>query len=83
MKKATGNKKGQEAFRVLQLWREEGLEESITGHEAWILTVGRVGKCYMVEKIRLIEVAMKYANKGGSVNLYLDNTQGVNRVSVN
>ena len=83
MKKATGNKKGQETFKVLQLWREEGMSETMTGHEAWILTVGRVGKMYKVELVRTIEVAMKYVEKGGSVKLYLANTQGVNYVSVN
>ena len=33
-KTATGNKKGLEAFNVLQLWREKDVPDLITSYEA-------------------------------------------------
>jgi hypothetical protein len=65
-KKATGNRKGQQAFAVLQQWRTQGAPDVITSYEAWNLTGGLVGAKDSVSPIRLVDVAMKYANKGGS-----------------
>ena len=76
MKKATGSKKGQEAFKVLQIWRLEGAPEEVTQYEANKLTGGLVGLPFSykgwerTKPIRLIEVAVKYVNKGGSVKDY-------------
>jgi len=67
-KKATGNKKGQEAFKILQQWREEGVPDLITSYEAWNLTGGLVGKCNNYQTpMRLVLVALEYSAKGGSV----------------
>ena len=70
-KTATGNKKGLESFNVLQLWRANDVPEFITSYEAWNLTGGLVGKQNDVSEFRLIEVAVKYTLKGGSVKDYL------------
>jgi len=71
-KKATGNKKGQEAFKVLKQWREEDVPELITSYEAWNLTGGLVGKRYNYQTPnRLVLVAIKYVAKGGSIKDYL------------
>ena len=64
---ATGNKKGKEAFAVLMQWREDGVPEFVTSYEAWNLTGGLVGKQNDSSEMRLIDVAMNYANHGGSV----------------
>ena len=70
-KTATGSKKGLEAFNVLQLWRANDVAENVTSHEAWNLTGGLVGKQNDVSHMRLIDVAVKYTVKGGSVRDYL------------
>ena len=70
-KTATGNKKGLEAYRVLQLWRANDVPEDVTAYEAWNLTGGLVGKQNDPSHMRLIEVAVKYTIKGGSVRDYL------------
>jgi hypothetical protein len=70
MKKATGSKKGQKAFQVLMTWRAENAPEFVTAYEAWNLTGGLVGRQFDSSEMRLIEVAVKYANKGGSVKDY-------------
>jgi hypothetical protein len=71
-KTATGNKKGQEAFRVLQQWREDGVPDLITSYEAWNLTGGLVGKCQDYQTpMRTVLVAIKYVAKKGSVKDYL------------
>jgi hypothetical protein len=67
-KKATGNKKGQKAFALLQEWRKYEVPELITSYEAYHLTGGIVGKPASSTPMRLIEVAVKYASKGGSVH---------------
>jgi len=67
MKKATGNKKGQEAFKILQEWRKYEVPELITSYEAYHLTGGIIGKPASTSPMRLIEVAVRYAKKGGSV----------------
>ena len=64
----TGNKKGQEAFKVLQEWRKYEIPEVITSYEAYHLTGGVVGKPASVEAMQLINVAVKYVNKGGSLH---------------
>lgn len=69
-KKATGNKKGLEAFNVLMLWRAEGAPEFVTSYEAWNLTGGIVGQQYSTKEFRLIDVAVKYTVRGGSVKDY-------------
>ena len=69
-KTATGNKRGLEAFNVLMLWRAEGTPEFITSYEAWNLTGGIIGKQNDSSEMRLIEVAVKYTLKGGSVKDY-------------
>jgi hypothetical protein len=66
MKKATGNKKGQEAFAVMQAWREYGVPELITQYELYSLTGGVVGKPASTTPIRLIDAAVKYVKVGGS-----------------
>ena len=71
MKTATGNKKGLEAFNVFQLWRAEDVPEFVTEYEAWNLTGGIVGKNRSAKAIRLIEVAVDYTIRGGSVKDYL------------
>jgi len=71
MKKATGSKKGKEAFAVLMAWREYDVPELITSYEAYHLTGGIVGKPQSAEAIRLIDVAVKYTNKGGTLKDYL------------
>lgn len=70
MKKATGNKKGQEAYKVLTAWREENVPNFITSYEAWNLTGGLIGRQFDVSEMRLIDVAVKYTNKGGSLKDY-------------
>jgi hypothetical protein len=70
-KTATGNKKGLEAFNVLMLWRAEETPEFVTSYEAWNLTGGIVGKQNDSSEMKLIEVAVKYTLKGGSVKDYL------------
>lgn len=65
---ATGNKKGQEAFKVLQEWRKYEVPELITSYEAYHLTGGIIGKPASAQPMRLIEVALKYVNKGGSLH---------------
>jgi hypothetical protein len=69
-KTATGSKSGLEAFNVLMLWRAEDTPEFITSYEAWNLTGGLVGKQNNSSEMRLIEVAVKYTIKGGSVKDY-------------
>lgn len=64
---ATGNRKGQEAFRVLQQWRAEGAPDFVTSYEAWNLTGGLVGERGNSSPLRLVDVAMKYTSKGGSL----------------
>ena len=71
MKTATGSKKGKEAFAVLMQWRADGVPELITSYEAFNLTKGIVGKQSQTKPFRLIDVAVKYVNKGGSVKDYL------------
>lgn len=73
---ATGNKKGLEAFNVLKLWRAEGVPEYVTEYEAWYLTGGIVGNSLSAKGIRLIEVAVKYTIRGGSVKDYLAIKEG-------
>ena len=75
-KTATGNKKGKEAFAVLMQWREYGVPEFITSYEAYHLTGGVVGKPASIQLMRLIEVAVKYTNKGGSLKDYLAMKEG-------
>jgi hypothetical protein len=70
-KTATGSKSGLEAFNVLMQWREDGAPEFITSYEAWNLTGGIVGRSLDATAMRLIEVAVKYTIKGGSVKDYL------------
>ena len=70
-KTATGNKKGLEAFNVLQQWRKEGVPEFITGYEAWNLTGGLVGNQNSYSEFRLIEVAVNYTIRGGSLKDHL------------
>lgn len=70
-KTATGNKKGLEAFNVLMLWRAKDVPEFITSYEAWNLTGGIIGKQNNTSEMRLIDVAVKYTIKGGSVKDYL------------
>ena len=70
-KTATGNKKGLEAFKVLQLWRSNNVPDFITGYEAWNLTGGLVGNKNSYSEFRLIEVAVKYTIRGGSIKDYL------------
>jgi hypothetical protein len=67
-KTATGNKKGQEAFKVLQEWRKYEIPELITSYEAYHLTGGIVGKPASAQAMKLIEVAVAYTKKGGSVH---------------
>lgn len=67
----TGNKSGIEAFRVLQLWRANDINNEVTSHEAWNITGGLVGKKDDSSPMRLIEVAVDYTIKGGSVRDYL------------
>jgi len=68
---ATGNKKGLEAFNVLQQWRSEGIPDTITGREAWNLTGGLVGNSNdYTTAHRLISVAVDYTIRGGSVKDY-------------
>jgi hypothetical protein len=57
-------KQGQKAFALLSQWREEGVPDLITLHEAFNLTNGLVGKPYPQGKsqgIRLVDVAIKTA----------------------
>jgi len=61
----TSNKQGQRAFEILQKWRGEGAPAYITAHEAFNLTGGTIGKRHGIESLRLVDVAMKYAEKGG------------------
>jgi hypothetical protein len=68
---STGNKKGLEAFAVLMQWRSENIPEFITSYEAWNLTGGIVGKKDSVEEFRLIDVAVKYTARYGSLADYL------------
>ena len=70
-KTATGNKKGQEAFKVLMQWRSEGVPELVTGYEAWNLTGGIVSKQNDSSALRLIVVAVEYTKKNGSLKDYL------------
>lgn len=70
-KTKTGSKSGLEAFNVLMQWREDGAPEVITSYEAWNLTGGIVGRSLDATAMRLIEVAVKYTVKGGSVKDYL------------
>lgn len=57
------NKQGQKAFSILQEWREQGAPAYITAHEAFNLTGGIIGKRHGVTALRLVDVAMKYAEK--------------------
>lgn len=61
----TSNKQGQRAFEILQKWRGEGAPAYITAHEAFNLTGGTIGKRHGVSALRLVDVAMKYAENGG------------------
>jgi len=70
-KTATGNKKGQEAFKVLMQWRSEGVPELVTSYEAWNLTGGLVGNKKDSSALRLIVVAVDYTKKNGSLRDYL------------
>lgn len=65
---ATGSKMGQEAFEVLQEWRKYEVPELITSYEAYHLTHGLIGKPASTKPIRLIDVALKYVAKGGSLH---------------
>ena len=66
----TGSKKGLEAFHVLQAWRADGAPEFITGCEAWNLTGGLVGNMNSASELRLIDAAVKYTVRGGSLRDY-------------
>jgi len=70
-KTKTGNKKGLEAFHVVKLWESEGVPSLITGREAWNLTGGLVGNMndYSTPH-RLVNVAVDYTIRGGSVKDY-------------
>jgi hypothetical protein len=57
------NKQGQKAFSILQEWREQGAPAYITAHEAFNLTGGIIGKRHGIDALRLVDVAMKYAEK--------------------
>lgn len=71
-KKATGNKKGLQAFEVLDQWRADGVPDLITSYEAWNLTRGLVGKCNDYQTpMRTVLVAMNYVARGGSLKDYL------------
>lgn len=72
---ATGSKEGLEAFKVLQLWRAEGVPSVVTAYEAWNLTGGIVGRQNDASAMRLIDVAVKYTLRGGSVKDYLGLTK--------
>ena len=65
-RRKTGNRKGQEAFKVLQEWRKYGTPEFITAYEAYHLTGGLVGKPASAQEMKLVEVAVAYIKKGGS-----------------
>ena len=67
----TGSRSGVEAFNVLMLWRANDVPEFVTSYEAWNLTGGLVGKQNDSSAMRLIEVAVSYTIKGGSVRDYL------------
>ena len=71
MKTATGNKKGKEAFAVLMQWRKEGVPELITSYEAFNLTAGIVGRENNAKAMRLINVAVAYTNRNGTLKDYL------------
>ena len=67
----TGSRSGVEAFNVLMLWRANDVPEFVTSYEAWNLTGGLVGKQNDSSAMRLIQVAVSYTTKGGSVRDYL------------
>jgi len=67
----TGSKSGIEAFKVLMQWRSESISEVITKHEAWIITGGIAGRHLDANTVRLIEVAVDYTVKGGSLKDYI------------
>lgn len=69
-KRKTGSKQGQEACKVLFAWRDYGVPDHITEYEAYHLTGGIIGKPASAKEMRLIEVAMKYVKRGGSLNDY-------------
>lgn len=72
-KTKTGSRSGIEAFNVLKLWQAEGAPEFITSYEAHYLTNGLVGKSLDATAMSLIEVAVSYTIKGGTVRQYLMN----------
>ena len=49
------------------MWKKDGAPELITEYEAWYLTGGLVGNSKSAKPMRLIEVAVKYTIKGGTV----------------
>jgi hypothetical protein len=65
------NKNEKEAFAIFELWRGYGFSDLIASYKAYHLTFGLVGNPSKTNEIRLIDVANKYINKGGSVKDYL------------
>ena len=57
------NKQGQRAFDILQEWRRQGVPAYITAYEAFNLTGGIIGRRHGIDALRLVDVAMKYAEK--------------------
>jgi len=60
---------GKQATDIYTKWLESGVPQDVTKYEAFNLTGGLVGdpygKNHSYQAIRLIEVAVRYAKKGG------------------
>jgi len=63
-KMAHSKKQGQQAFALMQEWREAGVPDLITSYEAYRLTEGKVGKANKSNGMRLVDVALKTVKAG-------------------